>query len=73
MIETLKIPDSVTFGGESPYESLQDAVQFWTSYLSNNKVWSEEACNEVYDQLIQTVMMDIEGLTLSYKVERVSV
>jgi hypothetical protein len=22
MIETLKIPDSVTFGGESPYESL---------------------------------------------------
>lgn len=26
LIETLKIPDAVIFGGESPYESLQDAV-----------------------------------------------
>lgn len=33
LMETLKIPDSVVFGGESPFESLQDAVQFWSEWL----------------------------------------
>jgi hypothetical protein len=30
LVETLKIPDAVIFGGESPFESLQDAVEFWS-------------------------------------------
>jgi hypothetical protein len=34
LTETLKIPDSVIFGGESPVESLNDAVQFWCHYLT---------------------------------------
>jgi len=29
LTETLKIPDSVIYGGESPADSLEDAVTFW--------------------------------------------
>ena len=36
IIETLKIPDSVIFGGESPFESLLDAVHFWKEFLSKD-------------------------------------
>jgi hypothetical protein len=36
LTETLKIPDSVVLGGESPAESLADAVMFWTEYLSKD-------------------------------------
>ena len=44
LTETLKIPDSVIFGGESPAESLNDAVQFWMEYLGQEEIWSEQAC-----------------------------
>lgn len=33
LTETLKIPDSVTYGGESPADSLEDAVAFWKEYI----------------------------------------
>ena len=49
LTETLKIPDSVVYGGESPAESLNDAVQFWLEYLGQDKVWSQPACQDVYD------------------------
>lgn len=44
LTETLKIPDSVIFGGESPAESLQDAVMFWKEYLCKDQIWSEASC-----------------------------
>ena len=71
LTETLKIPDSVVYGGESPAESLNDAVQFWKQYLGQEKVWSQPACQDVYDQLIQIVIKDIEDLNLTYKVQKV--
>ena len=45
LTETLKIPDSVIFGGESPAESLQDAVMFWREYLDKEHIWSKDSCN----------------------------
>lgn len=54
LIETLKIPDSVIFGGESPADSLQDAVMFWHEYLTKDKIWTAEACTSVYDELVTT-------------------
>ena len=52
LTETLKIPDSVLYGGESPQESLNDAVLFWQEYLGQDSVWSEQACTAVYDELM---------------------
>lgn len=72
MTETLKIPDSVLYGGESPLESLNDAVMFWKEYLGQESVWSQQACMAVYDEIIQLVISDIERLDLSYKVQKVS-
>jgi hypothetical protein len=40
LTETLKIPDSVIFGGESPAESLQDAVMFWQEYIGKENIWN---------------------------------
>jgi hypothetical protein len=34
--ETLKIPNAVIFGGESPEESLKDAIQFWREWLGKD-------------------------------------
>ena len=45
LFETLKIPDSVIFGGESPFESLKDAVQFWRDWLNKDHIWSEFTCS----------------------------
>lgn len=72
LTETLKIPDSVLFGGESPLESLNDAVLFWKEYLGQETIWSEQACMAVYDELLQTIMHDIEKLDLTYKVQKIS-
>jgi putative IMPACT (imprinted ancient) family translation regulator len=36
LTETLKIPDSVIYGGESPAESLEDAVSFWKEYIGKD-------------------------------------
>lgn len=69
LLETLKIPDSVIFGGESPKESLSDAVMFWKEYLGFEDVWTEQACRVVYDELISIAIGDIEQMDLSYKVE----
>ena len=52
MTETLKIPDSVLYGGESPVESLNDAVLFWREYLGQENIWSEQAGMAVYDELM---------------------
>ena len=70
LTETLKIPDSVVYGGESPAESLADAVMFWTEYLSKDQIWSESGCQQVYHELINTCLHDIEDLDLNYKVRR---
>ncbi|CDW71353.1 dna-dependent protein kinase catalytic subunit [Stylonychia lemnae] len=70
LIQTLKIPDAVLFGGESPYESLQDAVQFWREWLNKDKIWSEYTCQYVYGELIQRVIRIISDLNLTYKVEK---
>ena len=72
MTETLKIPDSVLYGGESPLESLNDAVLFWKEYLGQDAIWSQQACMSVYDELLQLVISDIERLDLTYKVQKVS-
>lgn len=72
MTETLKIPDSVLYGGESPLESLNDAVLFWKEYLGQENIWSQQACMSVYDELLQTILSDIERLDLTYKVQKVS-
>ena len=68
LTETLKIPDSVIFGGESPAESLNDAVQFWMEYLGQEEIWSEPACQQVYDEVLKIAIQDIEDLNLTYKV-----
>ena len=52
-------------------ESLNDAVKFWKEYLGQETVWSEHACSQVYDELIQLIISDIERLDLSYKVLKV--
>jgi len=70
LTETLKIPDSVIFGGESPAESLNDAVMFWREFLTKEQVWSTEACRFVYDELMQIVISDVEGLNLTYKISK---
>ena len=70
MTETLKIPDSVLYGGESPMESLNDAVMFWQEYLGQNEVWSISGCQFVYDELLQLVISDIQRLDLTYKVKK---
>ena len=72
MTETLKIPDSVLYGGESPLESLNDAVLFWMEYLGQEDIWSEQACMSVYDELMQLLISDIERLDLNYKVQKVA-
>ncbi len=59
LTETLKIPDSVIFGGESPAESLQDAVMFWREFLNKENIWSQNPCNQVYDELISICVHDI--------------
>ena len=68
----MKIPDSVLYGGESPLESLSDAVLFWKEYLGQKDVWSEHACMSVYDELMQIIISDIERLDLTYKVQKVA-
>jgi hypothetical protein len=70
LTETLKIPDAVIFGGESPYESLQDAVQFWRDWISKDKIWTEFTCSQVYDELLTRIMEDIDQLNLTYRVEK---
>ncbi len=70
LTETLKIPDAVIYGGESPFESLQDAVQFWRDFLSKDKIWTEFTCGCVYDELLTRIMEDIDQLNLSYRVEK---
>ena len=70
LTETLKIPDSVIFGGESPFESLQDAVQFWRDWLSKDKIWTDFTCSQVYDELLTRIIEDIDQLNLSYRVEK---
>jgi hypothetical protein len=72
LTETLKIPDSVIFGGESPVESLNDAVQFWCHYLTKDEIWTTDACQIVYDELINTALNDIESMNLTYKVQKIS-
>jgi len=39
LVETLKIPAEALCGSESPYDSLVDAVQFWTQFISQDDVW----------------------------------
>ena len=73
MTETLKIPDSVVFGGESPAESLQDAVMFWREYLCKDEIWSEQCCRQVYDEIMTTCIHDIEELDLNYKITRTAI
>lgn len=72
LTETLKIPDAVIFGGESPFESLKDAVQFWSDFLSKDKIWTEFTCSHIYDELLQRVLEDIDNLNLTYKVEKIA-
>ncbi len=73
LTETLKIPDSVVFGGESPAESLQDAVMFWREYLCKDEIWSEQCCRQVYDEIMTTCIHDIEELDLNYKITRTAI
>ena len=70
LTETLKIPDQVLFGGESPFESLLDAVQFWRDWLNQETIWSEFNCAGVYDEVINRILEDIEALNLSYRIEK---
>lgn len=70
LTETLKIPDAVVYGGESPYESLVDAVQFWRDMLMKDKIWTEFTCAHVYDELMTRILEDIDQLNLSYRVEK---
>lgn len=72
LTETLKIPDAVIFGGESPYESLLDAVQFWRDFLNKDQIWTEFTCSHIYDELLQIITEDIDHLNLTYKVEKLS-
>ena len=60
LTETLKIPDAVVYGGESPYESLVDAVQFWRDMLMKDKIWTEFTCAHVYDELMTRILEDID-------------
>jgi len=66
--ETLKIPDAAIFGGESPEESLKDAIQFWREWLNKDELWSEYTCRRVYDELIHTIIEDITEVNLTYRV-----
>lgn len=70
LTETLKIPDAVIYGGESPYESLVDAVQFWRDMLMKDKIWTEFTCAHIYDELMTRILEDIDQLNLSYRVEK---
>jgi len=70
LTETLKIPDAVVYGGESPYESLVDAFQFWRDMLMKDKIWTEFTCAHVYDELMTRILEDIDQLNLSYRVEK---
>ena len=67
--ETLKIPDAAIFGGESPEESLKDAIQFWREWLNKDR-WSSQTCQIVYDELISTIIEDIKDVNLTYRVSR---
>jgi hypothetical protein len=70
LTETLKIPDAVIYGGESPYESLLDAVQFWRDLLNKEKIWTEATCSHIYDEVLQRIIEDIDQLNLTYKIEK---
>jgi DNA-dependent protein kinase catalytic subunit len=65
--ETLKIPDAAIFGGESPEESLKDAIQFWREWLNKDQIWSSRSSRLVYDDLLRAIIEDIEGLNLKYE------
>jgi hypothetical protein len=69
--ETLKIPDAAIFGGESPEESLKDAIQFWREWLNKDKLWSERSCQLVYNELMRALIEDIKEVNLTYRVSRV--
>jgi len=49
LVESLKIPDAVIFGGESLEESLRDAIQFWRELLNKGDIWSEATCRTIYN------------------------
>lgn len=66
--ETLKIPDAAIFGGESPEESLKDAIQFWREWLNKDQLWSKQVCAQVYDELMLKIIEDIKQVNLSYRV-----
>ena len=66
--ETLKIPDAAIFGGESPEESLKDAISFWSKWLAKDKIWDEKTANQVYDELVLKIVEDIREVDLSYRV-----
>lgn len=68
--ETLKIPDAAIFGGESPEESLKDAIQFWSEWLAKDKIWDKDrnTANLVYDELILKIVEDVREVDLSYRV-----
>jgi hypothetical protein len=68
--ETLKIPDAAIFGGESPEESLKDAIQFWREWLNKDQLWSERSCQTVYNELIRSLIEDIKEVNLTYRVSR---
>jgi hypothetical protein len=70
LVETLKIPDEALFGSESPYDSLMDAVTFWREWLHMDTVWSEFRCSQIYDEVVQGLIEDIDHLNLTYKTEK---
>ena len=67
----MKIPDAAIFGGESPEESLKDAIQFWREWLNKDLLWSERSCQTVYNELLRALIEDIKEVNLTYRVSRV--
>ena len=67
----MKIPDAAIFGGESPEESLKDAIQFWREWLNKDQLWSEHSCRTVYNELMRALIEDIKEVNLTYRVSRV--
>ena len=63
----MKIPDAAIFGAESPEESLKDAIQFWQEWMNKDQLWGEYTCIMVYDELIFTILDDINQLNLTYR------
>jgi len=40
--------------------------------LTKEEIWTTDACQTVYDELINTAINDIDQVNLTYKVQKIS-